>query len=152
MKKIQLTQGKEALIDEEDFKRVSKNSWSYHHSGYVVRGKPQISLHRFIIGAKKGQYVDHINRNKLDNRKENLRLCSKKQNNSNSLFQDGVHWRGDREAWIVRMNVNGKKKYIGYFKKKKDAEEARRKASIKYHGEFSPYKKQESHGIHNISV
>ncbi len=139
MKKIKLTRNKVALIDNDDFEKVSKNKWSFHHRGYVVRGKPQISLHRFIMNAQKGQMVDHINRNKLDNRKSNLRFVTSRQNQFNSLFKDGIHWRGDREAWIVRMNVNGKKKYIGYFKTKRLAQIARKKASLKYHKEFSPY-------------
>lgn len=139
MRKIQLTKGKISLIDDEDFERVSKNKWSYHHTGYVVRGKPQISLHRFVMNAKKGEFIDHINRNRLDNRKSNLRLATMRQNQYNSVYKDGIHWRGDREAWIVRMKVNGKSKYIGYFKNKKEAEVARKEASIKYHGKFSPY-------------
>lgn len=139
MKKIRISQGKKVIVDDEDYERVSEWKWSFHHSGYVVRGKPQISLHRFVMNAPKGVFVDHINRNRLDNRKENLRLATNRQNQFNSLKNDGVHWRGDREAWIVRMNVDGHKKYIGYFRDKKDAEEARRQASLKYHGEFSPY-------------
>lgn len=139
MEKLQLTKGKEALIDDENYIEVSKNRWSYHHSDYVVRGKPQVSLHRFIMKAKKGQYVDHKNRNKLDNRKENLRFCTRKQNQWNTRSYDGVHWRGDREAWIVRMRVNGRMKYIGYYKTKKQAEDARKEVSLKYHKEFSPH-------------
>lgn len=139
MKTIKLTQGKIAIIDDNDFEKVNKWKWSFHHSGYVVRGKPQISLHRFVMKAKKGQFVDHINRNRLDNRKENLRFCNRRQNQFNSLGEDGIHWRGDREAWIVRMMVNGRKKYIGYYKTKKLAEEARKQSSLKYHKKFSPY-------------
>lgn len=126
-------------MDDEDYEKISKWKWSYHHSGYVVRGKPQISLHRFLTKAKKGKFVDHINGNKLDNRKENLRFATNRQNQQNSLANDGIHWRGDRSAWIVRMNINGKKRYIGYFKTREAAESARKEASIKYHKEFSPY-------------
>lgn len=139
MKRIKLTKNKSALIDDEDFDRVSKNSWSYHHSGYVVRGKPQASLHRFIMEAKKGQIVDHINRNRLDNRKKNLRFSTTRQNQFNCIHNDGVHWRPDRKAWIVRMKTEDGNKYIGYFKTKSRALKARKEASIKYHKEFSPY-------------
>lgn len=139
MKVVKISQNKQAIVDDEDFARVINWRWSHHHTGYVVRGKPQISLHRFIMGAKKGQYVDHVNGDRLDNRKENLRFCTRKQNQWNTRSYDGIHWRGDREAWIVRMRVDGRMKYIGYFKEKKDAEEARRQASLKYHGRFSIY-------------
>lgn len=137
MKEIKLTKNKIAIIDDDDFDRVFVNKWSYHHTGYVVRGKPQISLHRFIMEAKKGQNIDHKNRNKLDNRKENLRFCTRKQNQWNFPYR--IAFRKDRNAWILRMNVNGKKKYIGYFKNEELAKEARRKVSLKYHKEFSPY-------------
>lgn len=139
MKIIKISQGKETIIDDEDYERVMIRKWSFHHLGYVVGGYPQVSLHRFIMKAKKGKFIDHKNRNRLDNRKENLRFASNRQNQYNCIYNDGVHWRGDREAWIVRMNVNGRKKYIGYFKRKEDAELAHRKASLKYHKKFSPY-------------
>jgi len=139
MKVLKLSRGKRALVDDDIYEIVGKWRWSYHHTGYAVRGKPQISLHRFIMKAQKGQFVDHINRDKLDNRRQNLRIATTRQNQFNSLANDGIHWRGDREAWIVRMNVNGRKKYIGYYKTKAEAEEARKQASLRYHGRFSPY-------------
>ena len=143
MKKIKITQGKEAIIDDEDFDRISKNKWSYHHSGYVVRGKPQVSLHRFIMGAKKRQYIDHINGNKLDNRKSNLRFCTPAQNQYNKLgtrnIQKGIWWRDTRKAWIVRIQADGKRHWVGYFKKYSDALEAHKIATIKLHGEFAKY-------------
>lgn len=138
MKIIKLTKNKKAIIDDADFEQVSKNKWSFHHMGYAVRGKPQISMHRFIMNAKKGQFIDHKNHNKLDNRKNNLRFCTHSENIHNSLRDDGVHWRENRKAWIVRMRVDGKSKYIGYFKKLDDAKKARKEASIKYFGSFSP--------------
>jgi len=140
MRTIKLTKNKQALVDDEDYESVSKNRWSFHHLGYAVRGKPQISMHRFIMKAKKGEFVDHKNRNKLDNRKSNLRFCTQSQNIHNSLRDDGVHWRANRKAWIVRMKVDGESKYIGYFKRLKDAKRARKEASVKYFGLFSPLK------------
>lgn len=139
MKKVKLTKGKFALVDDKDYESITRTSWSYHHGGYAVRGKPQVSMHRLIMDAPKGVSIDHINGNRLDNRRSNLRFATQRQNLYNSLSNDGVHWRPDRRAWIVRMNLGGKKKYIGYFKDKKSALEARKNASIEYHGEFSPY-------------
>jgi len=139
MKKIKITKNKFAIVDDEDYEKVSKNKWSYSSNGYVVRGKPQISLHRFVMHAKKGQQIDHKNRNKLDNRKENLRFCNTKQNHWNDISKTGVHFRPNRNSWIVRMMINGKRKYIGYFANKKLALDARKQASLKYYKEFSPY-------------
>lgn len=143
MKKIKITQGKETIVDDKDFKKVNKNKWSYHHSGYVVRGKPQVSLHRFIMRAKKRQYIDHINGDKLDNRKSNLRFCTPVQNQYNKFgtrnVQKGIWWREARKAWIVRIQADGKRHWVGYFKKYSEALEAHKMACIKLHGEFAKY-------------
>lgn len=143
MKKINITQGREVIIDDEDFERVGRNKWSYHHTGYVVRGKPQISIHRFIIGAKRGEFVDHINGNKLDNRKSNLRFCNQAQNVHNTASKrgklKGLEWRESRRAWAVRIMAYGKRHYVGYFKKTSEAIEARNIALSKLHGEFAKY-------------
>lgn len=139
MKVINLTRNKFALVDDDSYAVLSKHKWSFHHNGYAVRGKPQVSMHRVVMGAQKGRQLDHINGDKLDNRKENLRFCTTRQNQYNTTHLDGVHWRASRKAWIVRMNVKGKKKFIGYFKKYEQAVKARQEASKLYHGAFSPY-------------
>lgn len=141
MKIVKISQNKEAIVDEGDLKRVIKNKWSYHHTGYVVRGKPQISLHRFIMGAKKGEEVDHINGNRLDNRRSNLRFCTRSQNIQNTSSRRGIlkglEWRESRKAWAVRVMSNGKRNYVGYFKSKADAIRARNLALVGLHGEFA---------------
>lgn len=140
MRTISLTKGQVAIIDDEDYEKVAKNKWSFHYNGYAVRGKPQISMHRFVLDAPRGMEVDHINGNKLDNRKSNLRFATRKQNSFNIRHEDGISWRPNREAWIVRMKtLDGRRVYVGYFKDKEEALEARRMASLRYHGEFSPY-------------
>lgn len=140
-KRIELTQGKYAWVSSEDFERVSKRKWSYHHSGYVVRGKPQISLHRFILGAKKGQHIDHINGDKLDNRRSNLRFCTSAQNQYNKRAMRGipkcVSYRPSRRAWIVRIQADGKRHWVGYFKDFNKAVLAYKKAVVNYHGEYA---------------
>ena len=101
MKKIKLTRGYAAIVDDEDYDRVSKIKWYtmgkephiYAASGHrtskkrVAQGVKEtntfITLHRFIIEEKNGEIVDHINRNTLDNRKKNLRLCSQSENLKN---------------------------------------------------------------------
>lgn len=75
-----------ALIDEEDFERVGEFSWCKTVEGYAngtINGDP-IRMHQFILGkAPSGQVIDHINGNKLDNRRENLQMASKSQNGQN---------------------------------------------------------------------
>lgn len=142
MKKIKLTQNKYALVDEEDFALLTGlvKKWRFN-GNYVVGGWPILSMHRVVMGAKKGQQVDHINRNKLDNRRENLRFCTVAQNQMNSRprrdVPKGVQWREDRKAWIVRIGLNYKNHWVGYFKNLNEAKDAYKQAVIKYHGEFA---------------
>lgn len=89
MKEIQLTRGKVAIIDDDDYDRVSTFRWNWD-SRYAKRtvwfnGKCKtIMMHSFIMGCPmKGLVTDHINRNKLDNRKSNLRICTQKENMDN---------------------------------------------------------------------
>ncbi|MMZ67947.1 hypothetical protein D1872_305870 [compost metagenome] len=90
MREIPLTQGKVAIIDDEDFEKVSAYKWCYSSTiGYavsrkVVNGKRQpVLMHRLILDAPPGLVTDHINHDKLDNRKANLRLCTRHENNRN---------------------------------------------------------------------
>lgn len=109
-KRIKLSQGKVALIDAEDFKKVSAFSWyasksSTHFYAKRFQGKTPIYLHRFLMSAKKGQLVDHINGNTLDNRKKNLRFVCGSQNNANQKR------RADRKFAIRGIYHLSKKQY-----------------------------------------
>ena len=129
MKEIQLTRGKIAVIDDEDFDKISKYHWRYHSEGYaiaLVRNNvgetTSIYMHRLINKTPDGFHTDHINRNKLDNRRENLRTVTRRQNQSNmktnsrnktgfkGVYQD--HLGG----WMARMRIHGKKRSLGRFK------------------------------------
>src|ERR1700724_898569 len=93
MKEIRLTQGKTVLVDDEDFKYLSRWRWhaAYHGGGFYARrsyvgsdGKTKkVHMSRFILDAPKGMHVDHKNGNTLDNRKENLRIVTVAENNRN---------------------------------------------------------------------
>lgn len=93
-KLIKLTQGKFAIVDEENYDLLSQHNWHVRKSWgnyYAVRNvlfddgrRLPIDMHRIIMGAKSGQYVDHINQNSLDNRRCNLRICSNAENARNS--------------------------------------------------------------------
>lgn len=155
MKLIPLSQGKFTIVDDEDYERlISMGKWSYGN-GYAVRvsnvikddgSKKSISINmsQVVIQSKKGVIVDHINRDRLDNRKCNLRVCTRTENNRNvgkkstsaGRFK-GVFWNKKAKIWYVRIGVNGKSKYIGCFKDDIEAARAYNEAAIKYHGEFA---------------
>lgn len=88
---------------------------------------------------------DHINRNELDNRKENLRPATKSQNAQNNSISanntsgfTGVHWVKHLNKWCSRININKKRVLLGYFNKKEDAIVSRLQAEAIYYKEFSP--------------
>lgn len=122
MKQIKL--GKKnvfAIIDDEDFKKVKQFSWFCNEWGYALyRGgnpKKNIRMHRLILDAPKNLEVDHINGNKLDNRRENLRLATKSQNqwNRNKTKITVSKFKGvfkSKNRWQVKI----KQIYIGSFK------------------------------------
>lgn len=85
-------------------------------------------LHRIIVGAKKGEIVDHVNRNKLDNRRANLRITTHRENrlnakvySSSTSLVNGVHWYKARSKWMVQVPNYGKKIFMGYFDDLDDA-------------------------------
>lgn len=155
MKQIPLTQGKFALVDDEDFEELSKYRWYLSRSGYanrhpkmingVRRGK--ISMHRQVMDmVPSGKMPDHINGNRIDNRKSNLRLATPSQNTINSsLYTNntsgfkGVSWWNSANSYTARIQVNGKRLFLGYFKSVDDAARAYREAAIKHFGEYARF-------------
>src|SRR5699024_9465877 len=122
-----------------------KCKWSVDHLGYlrgVVNGKTA-RFHRFKFNFPP-QTVDHINRNKRDNRSKNLRLCSQKENarnaslhKNNSSGYTGVQ-RTPEGKWKARIMVDRKSIHLGHFDNIEEAVEVRRKAELKYFKEFAP--------------
>lgn len=149
MKTIQLTKGKEAIIDDSMFDVVSSYSWHTTSKGYArhdyvknnVRGS--IYMHRMIISAKSKEQVDHINGDKLDNRKENLRICTPSQNCANRKVKitsksgyKGVH-KSKGKYWTAYIGINKKVLYLGSFEDKDAAAMAYNKAALEHHGSYA---------------
>lgn len=149
MKKIKLSQGKVALVSDEDFTRVSKIRWyaiSLYGNHFYARAwirRKKVSLHRFILSARAGVTIDHINGDGLDNRRENLRWCTAAQNCMNRRVQKhssrykGVRWHAANRSWITRIKIHGKLRHIGCFSAEDDAGLAYNKEAVKLFGEFA---------------
>jgi len=104
-------------IDKDDFEKVNKNRWCISN-GYAMNSGLG-SLHRFIMNAKKGDIIDHISRDKLDNRKNNLRFVTYSQNAQNIQQKGvykGVRFRNDR--WFCEIRIEGKKKSFSFEQEK----------------------------------
>lgn len=95
---------KEALIESDSYKLVSKyKTWSVSSDGYAVSGK--VSMHRLVRNFPKGKVVDHLNRNRLDNRLSNLQIKTSKENAKNRTTNpngyEGVKWDKDKNKWMT---------------------------------------------------
>ena len=156
MKHINLTQGKIALVDDEEYEELSQHKW-YAKRGtktfYAARdtgsrhNRKRLRMHRVIMGAEDGQYIDHINRNGLDNRKANLRFATVSQNqhnrphpkNSTSGYK-GISWHKIHKRWQAHITVKGQYYWLGSFTSKIEAVEAYDKKARELVGNYA-YKK-----------
>lgn len=151
--KIKLTQNQFAIIDSDDFIRVTAFKWyaNYHSSTksframrMVKKGKSYttILMSRFIFGSKKNGFVDHINHNTLDNRKSNLRLVTDSQNTRNRKKHSGLHkYKGIGEVrqgvFQARIWWKGKNIHLGVFHKKKEAALEYNKKAVELFGKYA---------------
>ena len=131
-----------ALIDLEDIDKVKDYKWKLKDSGYACNNNCGY-LHRFIMDCPDNMVVDHINHNRLDNRKSNLRICTQQQNsmnagkrNDNKSGTTGICWDKSRNKWKSYIDINNKRINIGRFNTKEEAIEARKQAELEYFGEY----------------
>ena len=138
-----------AIIDLDDVEKVRDKKWYLSKTGYVCSkrkmGTLRLHVHVFNKSNNKHYKIDHINRNKLDCRKENLRLANNTQNainkslmSNNTSGYTGVSYNKSKKRWESYIRVNKKKIRLGYHKDIKDAIIARLMAEKKYFGYFAP--------------
>lgn len=142
---VRLTRGYVATIDAADVPLVAGRRWYLSH-GYAVcnRGRwPEQFMHRVIMGAEKGRIVDHANRDRLDNRRANLRFCTVEQSamnqvkpRSRSRFR-GVYWDKYNRRWRAEIIANRVRVRLGRFKTEEGAAAAYDAAARELHGEFA---------------
>lgn len=152
MKTIPLTQGKVAIVDDEDYEELNRYKWYANlQSGiwYARRhlekmNEKNITMHRQIMGSPCGKFIDHINQNGLNNRKENLRTCTRSQNCKNSLRQknnssgfNGVCWHKRIKKWQAYIQKNKKIIHLGYFVDINEAGRAVDTKAKEFFGEFA---------------
>lgn len=151
---IPIAKGQEIIVDNEDYGELNKFAWcaqKSRHTIYARRRLPVASgkgnivyMHRVIVGAKQGEQVDHINGDGLDNRRENLRLCTHTENVRNARVRKdntsgykGVCWHKRDKKWRAAIRINGKPMWLGYYISKEEAARAYDEAAIKHFGEFA---------------
>jgi hypothetical protein len=149
-KEIPLTQGYVAIVDDDDYDDLSQYRWhviktkahvyaARHERGKGIKHR-MILMHRQIMGEPDGMDVDHRDRNSLNNRKENLRICTRSQNMANmekragkTATEKGVDWRPDKKKWRARIG----RTFLGYFDTKTEAASAYDAAALARYGEFA---------------
>ena len=149
---IPLTQGKFAIVEEEDYPELSRHKWCVNRSPrsdgilYAVRGNKgkQAAMHRYIMNPPDGMIVDHIDHNGLNNTKRNLRVCTHRQNMWNvrpkmkwTSKYKGVSYVKARKKYSAILEFKGKKHYIGYYKDEVEAAKAYDKKAKQLFGEFA---------------
>lgn len=155
MAEIKTFDGCTVLLDDADLAWASQFSWvasrTKKRAGYyvarrvVINGRPTTSyMHREIMSAESGEHVDHINGNKADNRRENLRLCTRGENyrnqpptSANRSGYKGVNWNGERRKWRAQIRVDGQSFWLGHYDTVEEAARAYDAGAKLHHGEFA---------------
>ncbi len=150
-KKLPLTQGKHALVDDEDYGRLISSGFRWTAMrirgvwyAKAHKGSLTLLMHRFVLGLKLSlPKIDHKNGDGLDNRRANLRTATVQQNSWNmasrrgkSRFK-GVDWSKQKGKWRARIHVEGKDRHLGFFEDEIDAGKAYDAAAKKYFGKYA---------------
>ena len=147
MKEILLTKNTVTLVDDEDYERLNQFKW-HISTGYAARyvhsiKKSSVYMHTEVLRhADKRYVVDHVDGNKLNNCKHNLRVCTQQQNswNTNTPLRAASGYRGvyrNGAKWCARIKHNNKVQHIGNFNTSEEAAMAYDVAALEYRGEFA---------------
>lgn len=144
---IPLTKGYKALVSESDYRHLMGMKWHAHVSshGFVyARNGDGTAMHVYLLKPPRGMLVDHINGDKLDNRRENLRLATSEENSRNvqkvsgrSSRYKGVAWDAARKKWKAQIQAEGKQKTLGRFDSEEEAARVYDAAAKAAFGEFA---------------
>ena len=155
MKTIPLTQGKIALVDDEDYERLAWFQWHavksktgiWYARRQTEEGQPRktVLMHRAVLGiVELDPDVDHRDGDGLNNQKTNLRRATHAGNASNIKVRrdsksglKGVYWSEKNRRWAAQIRTGGKQVWLGYFGSPEEAAHAYDHAAIKYHGDFA---------------
>lgn len=149
MKRIPLTQGKFAIVDDGDYEWLSQFKWCIHRGRYTFYAKRSanrkiLKMHRVIMRTPQGREVDHINHNGLDNRRANLRECSHAENLHNQLHRKtgtskyrGVYWSKKAGKWRACIGCNNKRMSMGQYDSETEAAMAYNEKAKALFGEFA---------------
>lgn len=151
-KTIQLSNCQEcAIVDDADYEKLAHLRWYKAQSGYAGRMQKRDTqrrvqfMHHMIVARVPGKEIDHANGNRLDNRRSNLRLATRSQNNANRPMQvtggasryKGVCWRPHARAWKAYIKINKKQIHLGYYKVETEAALAYNRAAAELFGEYA---------------
>ena len=136
--------GGTVLVDEDDVERIAPIRWCVGGPGYAMSPRGGLYMHRLIAGAARGQSVDHVDMNKLNNTKSNLRLATKAQNaynvgtrSDNKSGYKGVSFDSSRGLWFAQIKFGPHQKKLGRFKTKDAAARVYDAWAREAHGEFA---------------
>lgn len=135
---------KEFYFDLEDYDKIKDYCWNENGGHYIFTRKNNktIGLHRLIMDCPSDMVVDHINHNKIDNRKANLRIVTQSQNAMNTIRgcntsgYRGVSWNTQKNKWVAQISVNKKHIFLGYYNDIDEAVLAYKQARNKYYGDI----------------
>lgn len=143
--KIDTVSGEQVLVSDEDFGVINGSSLHLDNKGYVKihHGRNWSKLHRVLTNCPDNLEVDHINGDKLDNRRENLRICTRSENarnkgltKNNKSGVAGVSWDEARNKWMASIKLNKKSYNLGRFDKIEDAIRIRKDSEQKMFGVY----------------
>jgi len=128
------------LLDSRDYKKMKQMKWKLARRGNnsYAQNYRGVLMHRLIMNAPEGLEADHVNGNGLDNRRSNLRLCTRQQNSWNTVRAKGYFLERASGKWRVQITHFGKKIHVGLFTSAAKARQAYIMAKKKYHGAYAP--------------